>query len=103
MAEFDIVIYNVNFILLYSVLSVIYMAKTGRRMIVSIRRDDIKTPGNFFNYLAIGVIQSLVIGAAENWLLERGFSLYELSTTFIMCLALLFFIVIGQESGRIPK
>jgi len=101
MPEFNIV-YNVNFILLYLIVSVLYMLATNRRMLVSIRLRDIITFDGLLLYVAIGVIQSLSVAAVEDYLLGQGYSLFSSNTMLLLCGALVAIVWIGQKLRRIP-
>jgi len=102
MVEFNIV-YNINFILLYLVLSVAYMILTKRRMLISLRIRDLATAGSLFQYVIIGVGQSISIAFVEDWLLGYRISLSDAFTIILMFGALLFVVKIGQWLRRIPE
>jgi hypothetical protein len=101
MSEFSMV-YNINFILLYLIVSVLYMLATNRRMLVSVRLRDVITFDGLLLYVGIGVIQSLSVAAVEDYLLRQGHSLFSSNTTFLLFGALIVAVWIGRKLGRIP-
>lgn len=85
----SLVIFNVNYALLFLVLSGAYMILNGRKALFSTRIQDLKEWGNVFHYVAIAVVQALFITIIQNWLESwTKIKFVEFSMTFILLLAL---------------
>ncbi len=63
-----LVVFNVNFALLFLVLSVLYMILTDRKVLFSTRVRDVAEWGNVFHYVVIAVVQAFFITAIQGTL-----------------------------------
>jgi hypothetical protein len=86
-AEFNLV-YNINFALLYLLLSVSWMIFRKRKMLISIRKSEVLTFDGLLWYVIMAVGQSAGIAFVENWLLEKGLSLFNPTTGVVIFLVL---------------
>jgi len=66
----DLLVSNMNYALLFLVLSGIYMGLTHRKVLFSVKIQDLKEAGNILHYVGIAVVQGLGITMIQSALVS---------------------------------
>lgn len=84
-----LLVYNINYTLLYLDLSGLYMIKAGRKVLFSTRIRDLESLGNILHYVAIGVGQAIFMTLIQT-ILEQTIHIkfIDLGMTLVLFIAL---------------
>ena len=76
------------------------MILRNKKILISIRKSEILTLDGLLMYVFMALVQSACIALVENWLVQQGFSMFNLATSGMMLGALAFVVWLGDKSGR---
>jgi hypothetical protein len=85
-----LIIFNLNYALLFLALSGLYMIVTNRKVLFSVRIQDLTQAGNIVHYVVIAVGQALAISAIQSWIESfTHFTFYDIGMSLALLLLIL--------------